>query len=59
MARGLDEPPEQLPVEVLTERAADQIKCNGVDARVAVAQAETGDAQYVPEYVVIVLGLGV
>jgi len=58
-ALGLDDPPEQLPVEVLAERAADQVERDGIDARVAVAQAEAGDAQHVPEYVVIVLGLGV
>jgi len=57
--RCLDEPPEQLPVEVLAESAADQIEGDGVDARVAIAQAEAGDAQHVPEYVVFILGPGV
>jgi len=56
---GLDDPPEQLPVEVFTEGTADQVERYGIDARVAVAQAEAGDAQHVPEYVIIVLGLGV
>lgn len=55
----LDDPPEQLPVEVLAERAADQVERDGIDARVAVAQAEADDAQHVPEQVVLVLGLGV
>lgn len=51
----LDQPPEQLPVEVLAERAADQVQSDGVDARVAVAQTESDDAQNVPECVVVVL----
>lgn len=58
-SRRFDEPPEQLPVEVFAERAADQVEGDGVDARVAVAQAEAGDTQHVPEYVVLVLGPGV
>lgn len=58
-ARWLDEPPEQLPVEVFAERTADQVEGDGVDTRVAVAQAEAGDTQHVPEYVVLVLGPGV
>lgn len=43
-ARRLDVPPEQLPVKVFAERAANQVERNGVDARVAVAQAEADDA---------------
>lgn len=58
-ARWLDEPPEQLPVEVFAERTAYQVEGDGVDARVAVAQAKAGDTQHVPEYVVLVLGPGV
>jgi len=54
-----DEPPEQLSVEVFAERTADQIEGDGVDARIAVAQAEAGDTQHVPEYIVLVLGPGV
>jgi len=58
-ALWLDDPPEQLPVEVLAKRATDQVERDGIYARVAVAQAEAGDAQHVPKYVVLVLGLGV
>lgn len=54
--RWLHEPREQMPVEVFPERAADQVQRDRVDARVAVAQAETDDAQHVPEDVVLVLG---
>lgn len=55
-ALRLHEPPEQLSVEVLAERAADQVERDRVDARVAVAQAEADDAQHVPERVVLLLG---
>jgi len=55
-ARWLDEPPEQLPVEVFAECTADQVESDGVDARVTVAQAEAGDTQHVPEYVILILG---
>lgn len=58
-ALRLHEPPEQLPVEVLAERAANQVQRDRVDARVAVAQAEAHDAQHVPESVVLLLGPGV
>lgn len=58
-ARRFDEPPEQLSVEVLAERAADQVQRDRVDARVAVAQTEADDAQHVPEHVVVVLRVGI
>lgn len=57
--RRLYQPPEQQPVEVLPERAADQIQCNWVDARVAVAQTEADDAQHQPEVVELLPGLRV
>lgn len=44
LARRLDQPPEQLSVKVFAERAADHVKRNGIDARVAVAQTEPDDA---------------
>lgn len=53
---GLDQPPEEQPVEVLAERAADQVQGDRVDARVAVAQAEADDAEHVPEDVVLLRG---
>jgi len=40
----LYDPPEQLPVEVFAKRATDQVESDGIDARVAVAQAEADDA---------------
>lgn len=41
---------------MLTERAADQVQRDRVDARVAVAQAEADDAEHVPEDVVLLRG---
>lgn len=41
------------------ERTTDQVQGNGVNARVTIAQAKAHDAQHVPEYVVLLLGLGV
>lgn len=57
--RCLNEPPEQLPVKVLAERAAEQVQRDGVDARVAIQQAEPDDPEHVPVCVVFVPGCGI
>lgn len=52
-------PPEQVPVEVLAESAADQVQGDWVDARVDEAQTEPDDPQDVPERVVLLRGPGI
>ena len=50
---------EQVAVEVLPERFADEVQRDRVHARVYVTQAETDDAECMPEIVVVVVRVGV
>lgn len=50
---------EQVLVEVLAERLADEVESDGVDARVDVAQTETHYSESVPDFVVVVMRVGI
>jgi len=46
-------------IEVLAERAADEVQSDRVDARVEKAETEADDPERVPEVVVLVHRLGI